>query len=673
MRLFAGLAAAVCACAQQPTFTLDQVLGAPFPSELTAAPGGAKVAWIVNARGVRNILVAEAPAWQARKITAYTADDGQELSEPQWLPDASAIVYVRGMSANGAGENPNPTLDPKGAEQAIWLVPLGGGAPRKLAEGDSPSVSPKGDRVAYLRRGRIWLAPIEGSATAGQAFQARGQCGRPVWSPDGGHLAFTSSRGDHGFIGVYDLAAGTLRYLDPSTDHDLNPEWSPDGTRVAFTRHPSSGVRAVREAQREGQPWSIRVASAETGEGREIWRAQPGPGSVFRSVTAAHQLLWADGGRLVFPWEGDGWTHLYSVAAEGGTATPLTPGQFEVEDVALAPGKREVIFSANLDDADRRHLWKVAIAGGARAALTSGTGIECAPAPAGTALVFLRSDAQKPMRPAILTGGQIRDLDSLPGDFPAAQMVTPQEVIFSSADGLPLHGQLFLPKSLAGKAPAIVFFHGGSRRQMLLGWHYMYYYANAYGLNQYLANRGYVVLSVNYRSGIGYGLNFREALHYGASGGSEYNDVQGAGVYLRSRGDVDPARIGTWGGSYGGYLVAMGLARASDLFKAGVDFHGVHDWATELNIPVTAPDHQVAFESSPMNFINGWRSPVLLIQGDDDRNVQFNQTVMLAHALRKKNVHVEELILPDEIHDFLLYKSWREAYQATIAFFKKML
>src|SRR3954454_758759 len=107
MRLLAGLAAVVCACAQRPTFTLDQVLGAPFPSELTAAPSGAKVAWISNARGVRNILVAEAPTWQARKITAYTADDGQELSEPQWTPDASAIVYVRGMGANGAGENPN--------------------------------------------------------------------------------------------------------------------------------------------------------------------------------------------------------------------------------------------------------------------------------------------------------------------------------------------------------------------------------------------------------------------------------------------------------------------------------------------------------------------------------------------------------------------------------------
>jgi hypothetical protein len=83
---------------------------------------------------------------------------------------------------------------------------------------------------------------------------------------------------------------------------------------------------------------------------------------------------------------------------------------------------------------------------------------------------------------------------------------------------------------------------------MLLGFHYMYYYSNAYEMNQYLASRGYLVLSVNYRSGIGYGLDFREALHYGAAGASEYNDVQGAGVYLRSREDVDSKRIGVWGG-----------------------------------------------------------------------------------------------------------------------------
>jgi dipeptidyl aminopeptidase/acylaminoacyl peptidase len=203
---------------------------------------------------------------------------------------------------------------------------------------------------------------------------------------------------------------------------------------------------------------------------------------------------------------------------------------------------------------------------------------------------------------------------------------------------------------------------------MLLGWHNRPYYSNAYAFNQYLASRGYLVLCVNFRSGPGYGMNFREALGFGASGGADYHDVRAAAQYLRSRADVDPARIGVWGGSYGGYLTAMALARSSDLYKAGVDFHGVHNWATELGIPPTEPDYKVAFDSSPMAFLNGWRSPVLLIQGDDDRNVQFNQTVMLASALRIRKIHVEELIFPDEIHDFLLYRSWRSAYEAAARF-----
>ena len=115
MRLLAVLAIAVGASAQQPPFTLDQVLSAAFPTALTAAPAGGKVAWVSNAKGVRNIMVAEPPAYQARKITAYTADDGREMQSLAWTPDASAIVYVRGDSANRAGEYPNPGLDPNGA------------------------------------------------------------------------------------------------------------------------------------------------------------------------------------------------------------------------------------------------------------------------------------------------------------------------------------------------------------------------------------------------------------------------------------------------------------------------------------------------------------------------------------------------------------------------------
>jgi dipeptidyl aminopeptidase/acylaminoacyl peptidase len=285
-------------------------------------------------------------------------------------------------------------------------------------------------------------------------------------------------------------------------------------------------------------------------------------------------------------------------------------------------------------------------------------------------VAFLQSDWQHPMHPALAS----KPLDIPPADFPLRLMIEPQPVIFKAADGLQIHGQIFLPpRRGAGKSPAVVFFHGGSRRQMLLGWHPMYYYSNAYALNQYLANSGYVVLSVNYRSGIGYGLDFREALHYGPAGGSEYADVKAAAEYLRTRADVDGARIGAWGGSYGGYLVAMALARSSDLYRAGVDFHGVHNWATELRIPKGEPDYQLAFDSSPMAFLSGWKSPVLLMQGDDDPDVQFNQTVMLADALRRRKVETEEIVIPDEVHDFLLWRTWRATYSAAVEFLGRKL
>jgi dipeptidyl aminopeptidase/acylaminoacyl peptidase len=673
MKLLPALAFAACAYAAQPPFTLDQVLGAAFPTELTAAPAGGKIAWVSDARGVRNILVAEPPSYQARNITPYTADAGQDLTDLRWTPDASAIVYVLGQDPNRAGEVPNPTHDARGATQDVWVVSLSGGPPRKLGEGNSPSVAPKGGRVAFLRGGHLWSAQLDGIASPQEIFHARGSAGPAVWSPDGGRFAFTIDRGDHGFIGVYDVAAKSLHYLDPSTDSDQFPVWSPDGRSIAFARFPSSGLRVPREPHRSGEPWSIRVADVATGKGRQIWRAESGPGSVFRGINADYQLMWTAGDRIVFPWEADGWTHLYSVPAAGGKAELLTPGSFEVEDAALSPDHAEIIYSSNQDDIDRRHLWKVSTHAGPPKAVTSGEGIETHPAyTTNGQIACLRSDARRPLHVAI--GDHEPDPTSIPADFPTQHMVTPQQVIFTSADGLMLHGQLFLPPNRpAGRQPAIVFFHGGSRRQMLLGWHPMYYYSNAYALNQYLANSGYIVLSVNYRSGIGYGLNFREALHYGANGGSEYADVQGAGAYLRSRADVDPAHIGVWGGSYGGYLVAMALARASNMFAAGVDFHGVHNWATELELPDGAPDYQLAFDSSPMAFIKDWRSPVLLIQGDDDRDVHFNQTVVLNDALRRQGVDVEELVFPDEIHDFLLWHTWRDAYQATVDYFRRKL
>jgi dipeptidyl aminopeptidase/acylaminoacyl peptidase len=674
--------------AQKPP-TLEQFLSAPFPTELTAAPAKPRVAWVFNASGARNLWTSElAPdgSYKSRQLTSYKEDDGQDLGNISWAPDAETMVYTRGGDLEFPnGTYPNAQNSPQGVEQDIWAVSLNGGAPKKLAEGHSPAVSPKGGSVAFIFKTQVWLAKLDGSEKAEQFIHSNGGASELRWSPDGSKLAFASRRGDHGFIGVYDLATKSLIYLDPSVDTDSQAAWSPDSRRIAFLRIAVAKGKLPFSPEREGQPWSIRIADASTGKGQEIWHAEPGSGSVFHQVVAENQLFWAAGDRIVFPWERGGWLHLWSASTTGGTPKLLTPGNFEVEFVSVSANRQTIVYSSNQDDIDRRHVWKVSPSSDHPEAVTSGGGIETAPVLAcdNKTVLILRSDAHTAMRPALVASkGEIRDLapDSLPADYPANTLVTPQPVILSSADGMQIHAQLFLPPNAADGArhPALCFFHGGSRRQMLLGWHYMFYYSNAYAMNQYLASRGYIVLAVNYRSGIGYGLNFREALNYGAAGASEFNDVEGAGLYLRSRPDVDPARVGLWGGSYGGYLTALGLARSSDLFAAGVDMHGVHDWNTE--VPTFASSYKaadrpdaarLAWESSPLSSVSTWRSPVLLIQGDDDRNVAFAETVDLAEALRKQGVEFEQLVFPDEIHDFLLHRTWLAAYHATIEFFDK--
>jgi len=669
-------------------FPLEAVLSAPMPSGLVAAPTGARFAWVQNAEGERNLWLAESPGFEGRPVTRYRGDDGQELTSVSFTPDGQDLVFVRGGAPNRAGEFPNPTSEPEPREQGIWIVSAEGGEPRFLAQGAAPVVSPRGDRIAFLRPGAIWGVGLEDGAEPEALAEIRGSPSSLRWSPDGRRLAFVSARGDHAFVGVVDAEGRELRYLDPSLDRDGDPVWSPDGERIAFLRVPNERDRLPFAPRREALPWSIRVVEVERGEAREVWRAPEGPGSAFQGVGADARLLWAEGDRIVFPWEGDGWLHLYSVSVAGGEASLLTPGAFEVQFVELAPDGKHVIYDSNQDDVDRKHLWRVP-ADGSRApeALTVGEGIEwgAALAAEGQAVAFLASSGTVPAHAEVLLpGGERRWLapESVPERFPSEHLVEPRGVTFPAADGMEIRGQLFLPEGAApgDGRPGVLFFHGGSRRQMLLGFHHRGYYHNAYALNQYLASRGYVVLSVNYRSGIGYGMEFREALDYGARGASEYNDVAGAGTWLAARPETDPERIGLWGGSYGGYLTGLGLARASDLFAAGVDLHGVHDWNVVIRnfVPSYDPEERevfarTAFESSPLAAVDGWRSPVLLIHGDDDRNVPFSESVNLAEALRARGVEVESLVFPDEVHGFLLHRNWLAAYRTAVDFLDRKL
>ena len=671
--------------AQQP-FTLDQALGAPFLNELTASKSGHRLAWSENRRGQWNVWAAEGPGFAARKLTDYNADDGGELSELHILPGGDGVVYVRGEGKNSAGEYPNPTSNPAGTEEDIWLVSWSGGTPRKIDAGDTVRISTQ-SRIAYAKSNQVWLA---GTAAEEKPVQlvARGKNEPLGWSPDGRRLLFASSRGDHSFIGIYDAEAKSVKFVAPSVDSDSVAVWSLDGKHIAFVRRPAvprdtpSGFFIEPDRPK---PWAIWVADADASNARELWRSSAtadGSYPYMAADTGGGVLNWGAANTLLMASEEDGWQHLYALGLAGGTPKLLTPGNCEVEQWSLSPDGTSVLYNSNCGDTDRRHLWQIHLPDGAVQQLTRGDSIEWGGVFAGdtSSIAYLRSDARHfgiPVMQAATPNAKATPLLDVASfkDFPANDLVLPQPVTFKAADGLEIHAQLFLPRNLhAGdKRPALLFLHGGPVRQMLLGWHYMRYYFNDYAMNQFLANRGYVVLAINYRSGIGYGRAFRQAPGRAGRGASEYQDVFAAGKYLQSRPDVDPKRVGLWGGSYGGYLTALGLGHNSDLFAAGVDIHGVHDWPTDnwegKNI---SPElTKLAHTSSPVSTVDTWKSPVLFIHGDDDRNVIFSQTVDLVARLRSRGVHIEQLIFPDEVHDFLLYSSWLRALQAGSDFFDR--
>jgi dipeptidyl aminopeptidase/acylaminoacyl peptidase len=687
----------------QAPFTLEQIKSYPFPGELTAAPSGSRIAWTFNERGARNVYVAEAPAWTARALTRYDKDEGQELTGLQLSADGRYAVYVRGgdHGSNFDDSLPvNPAGSPMPVSVQVWSAAWDGGDPKLIGDGDDPVVSPRGDVVAFVKDRQIWTAPIDGSGPPRKLFVSRGENGRPAWSPDGRQLAFVSSRGDHAFVGVYTNESTPITWLAPSTARDGSPRWSRDGTRLAFVRRPGAGGAPAMLLEPRHQAWSIWTADAATGAARQLWSAPETLRGSYPTTHGETNLHWAAGGRIVFLSYADGWPHLYSISEKGGEPLLLTPGGAMAEYISASGDGRFLVYAANAgpvaDDLNRRHVFRVPVDRATPEALTPGSGLEWTPVVTGDGhwIAYLAATPQRAPLPMVrpAAGGAARAIaeDRLPAEFPAAQLVTPKPVTYKADDGLLIHAQLFERAGGAAKKPAIVYVHGGPPRQMLLGWHYSDYYSNAYAMNQYLASRGFVVLAINYRLGIGYGYEFHRPRSAGTQGASEYKDVKAAGEYLRALPQVDPARVGIYGGSYGGFLTALALGRNSDIFAAGVDIHGVHDFTTQGSGAGAAfaaamsgsarfePNDrdkalEVAWQSSPVSSVATWRSPVLLIHADDDRNVRFSQTVDLVRRLAAKGVPYEELVIVDDTHHWLRHANQMRVNAAVAEFFERKL
>jgi len=659
------------AAAPAAPFTIEQVMEAPYPSSLVASAKGNSVAWVFDTRGCRNVWLSQGA--HARAITTYTLDDGFDIGDLALAPDAAMVAFVRGGSIED--DLPaNVNNSPDGATpREVFLVSASGGAPRKIGSGHSPSFSPDGARLVFIDKGRVLSVAAAAESAAAPLVVDQGRIASVTFSPDGRRLAFISARKEHSLIGVYDFAAKTIAWLSPSLDHDTSPVFSPDGSQIAFIRIPSE-KNPEFVSHRAGQPWSIWVADAATGEGRRAWVSDAGVGSAFQPTLSPRNLLWNSRDELVFPWEKTGWLQLYAIPAHGGAVRSVTTGQFEIVHMALGADRRRLVYSSN-EDIDRMHVWSIDFQGGKPMPVAKDRAIEDYPQIGGDGTIFaLQSDATKPLQPVVLAAGRWQALaPDGSASFPSSKLVTPEAVTFAAKDGQPVHAQLFLPRDSATKPhPAIMFFHGGPRRQMLLGFNPMGAYNWMYALNQRFVAEGFIVISVNYRGGIGYGLDYREARNFGPDGGSELNDLLGTVSYLQGRKDVDARKLGIWGASYGGLMTALGLARASKDIAVGVDYAGVYNWDTFLasvGVPVDPGEAtRRGFESSPVATIDQWHSPVLVVQADDDRNVPLQQSLELIEDLRLHHIDHDEIMMPNEIHDLARYSSWIMLFKATDAY-----
>jgi dipeptidyl aminopeptidase/acylaminoacyl peptidase len=648
-------------------FSLASIFAGPFVYTPVASGDGLAIAFAAR-EGTNRTIYFLRIGERARQIVSFPDDDGQELTQLAVSRTGGAVAFVR-----GATSNPTSLPDPPGAE--IWIVDSRSDTPRRLGQGTSPEFlpddrqllwrSPDGPTSAEL----IWRGARLADVGQPQFVAARPQQPpelRGLASPDGARIANRRQSG----IEIYDVAAKATWTIPDSAGSDLSLVWSPDGRFLAFRKSAtgvtgSAGIGGYRYngAPMASDPWSLWVAEPATSVSRQLFKAGPGMGSV-----ASGEIFWSDDHRIAFEWEGDGWKHYYSVPAAGGPPVLVTRGDGDVEFVQVSRDRTHLIATSNIGDLGRRHITIFDFSGGTIAVVRQGAASQWAPVQmSGGRLAYIQGGHALP--PAVM----IREADGttwaaglpqVPASFPSSELVEPLLVEFPALDGRTAYGQLFIPRAPHGCG--IIFAHGGIRRQMLPGFHYMDAYSYLYELNQYLVSRGCVVLSVEYRSSIMRGYEFRHAPGWGHAGASEMLDVAGGAKYLTARADVDETRgIGIYGLSWGGYITAQALARYPDLFSVGFDMAGVHTSTNEAGVPHSA-----------MAFLDQWRAPILLSQGDDDRNVVFAEGIKLARALRERRPDVELVtrVVPDETHDmYLTFQNLVTVYQEGADFLLKKL
>ncbi len=684
----------------------DAPLSGPSLTRPKIAPDGSKVTFLRGKADDRNRLDLWAyDVASGRTERLVDADDvlppDQEVlsDEEKARRERQRIAGLTGIVDYQWSPDGRQLLFPLGGELYLYdLDKSGAAAVRKLTDGEGfatdPKLSPKGGFVSFIRDRNLWVIDLatgkpaqltrDGSDVIGNGvaeFVADEEMSRHTgywWAPDDSAIAF--ARIDESPVPVqkrYEVYPDRTEVVEqryPAAGDDnvkvqlavvapkagVAPRWIDLGSEedIYLARVDWRDARHLTFQRQSRDQKTLELVETDLNSGRQ----QVLVTETSRTWVPLHDnLRFLDDGRLLWSSERSGFEHLYVIDADG-KSTALTRGDWPVDSVlAVDEDARQVYFSAGKDSPLESAVYRVPLAGGAIERLSSVDGMHSATF-ARNASVYV-DNWSNPATPPQLTlfrndGTRIADLvenDLDDADHPYAPYRAAHRPIeygtLTAADGeTRLHYSVLKPTGFdpSHRYPVVVYVYGGPAAQTVKQ-------AWAPDFNQYLAQHGYVVFSLDNRGTPRRGEAFGGAL-YGRQGTVEVADQLKGVEWLKSQPWVDGDHIGVYGWSNGGYMTLMLLAKASDQYACGVAGAPVTDWGlydthyTEryMNLPAANPDGYR--EARVVEHIDGLTSPLLLIHGMADDNVLFSNSTALMSALQKRGQPFELMTYPGAKH-----------------------
>jgi dipeptidyl aminopeptidase/acylaminoacyl peptidase len=667
--------------------------------------------WSPDRRQAVYVIDGDLVLWDGRATRKLTDGPGRE-SGPQWSADGRTVFFQRdgnvyALDLDGAalrqitdirrGNAPRDPREPEGQRRFLKdqvaelfeFIASGryrsqpwNSRPEDDTTGPKPFYPGEGKNVGGLRvtpDGRWVLLTV-----SEQARDAR-RITLPLWITDDGYVGTYQGRtkvGDQqgtSRAGVLEVATGKVTFLADSVG-----EGDRDIQGVDVSRASTHALIRVTTHDDEHRFWAVvdlpslaqRVVAHDHDS---AWISSPGPQMPNRGG------FLPDGETVWFGSERSGWAHVYTVPAAGGEPTAVTSGEWEVLDADLSRDGSQWYLTANREGFAEIHLYSVPARGGTITRLTDPIGRQDAtPSPDGRWLAISHSTADHPSELYVQenrAGRPMRKItESTTEEWRRGPWIKPEIVMIPARDGVGVPARLYRPQgdvAPAGRRPAVIFVHGAGYAQNVHNWWSSY--SREYMFHHLLASKGYTVLDIDYRGSAGHGRDWRTAI-YRHMGGQDLDDqVDGARWLVREMG-VDSARIGIYGGSYGGFITLMGMFTTPGVFAAGAALRPVTDWAhyndnytsSILNDPQS--DSTAYRRSSPINHAAGLQGRLLICHGMVDDNVLFYDTARLAQKLIELGkAKWDVAIYPAERHGFTEIASWRDEYRRIFELFEGTL